>query len=198
MAASTTLRRLTVTTLSVPIFLWSAGAAAVKLKALEKMSKLQGPFVQAEVHLSVLSDAADRALLAGAFGYAFKGGYRYKGWGFYLHIEQDFWVTTELDAKVVQGAVNIGFGVELTYARGFVRSAFALGPSILAFDTALDKAGSTGVFFDLRPVGLRFTVHRYIVIGLDPLTFTMVAPVLDEIPLINIEYRTVVYVEGAF
>lgn len=66
----------------------------------------------------------------------------------------------------------------------------ALGPSILLFSTPLDDAGSVGVFFELRPVGLRWKANQHVALQLDPLSFAVVGPVLDGIPLIQLEYRT--------
>jgi len=175
-----------------------ATAHGVELKALNEEGELNGPFVQVELAASLLSDAAEKALLAGSFGYAVRGGYRWSDWGLFLHVEHNNWLTTELDTEVVNGAINIGLGGDLTYARGFVHTSLALGASILAFNTALDPAGTTGFFMDLHPVGLRWTVHEYLVLGLDPITFSIVAPVLGGIPLIEIQYRTTLFLEGAF
>jgi len=98
----------------------------------------------------------------------------------------------------VQGAVNIGVGGEYTFAGGFCRTSLSFGPSILAFDTVLDDAGAIGFFLDARLLGLRWTPHERIVLGLDPIAFAIVAPVLDGIPLVNVEYKTVFYVETPF
>lgn len=169
-----------------------------ELKALGEDGKLEGPFVAVEGHMSLFSDLVDWALFSGTFGYAVRGGYRWKSLGVFLHVEHNMWLAMEHDKDVVQGAVNVGFGVEYVYARGLVHSSLALGPSILAFDTALDDAGETGLFLDVRPVGLRFDVHELVSIGFDPITFTLVAPILDGIPLIYAQYRTVIYLEVAF
>jgi hypothetical protein len=180
-----------------------AGLLALQVRGAELQAKddngrLTGPFAVVETHASLLSDVTDWSALAGTFGYAFKGGYRWSGWGVFLQLEHNLWLSTEMGKEVVDGAVNIGIGGEFVYADGFVRTSLALGPSILAFDTILDQAGTTGIFLDVRPVGLRWAVHEYLVIGLDPVSFAMVAPVLGGIPLVNIQYRTTVYLEGAF
>jgi hypothetical protein len=175
----------------------STVAGAVEYQSLRD-GKLEGSFVQMELHASLLSDAQDKSLLQGTFGYGFRGGWRWGGWGAFLQVEQNLWLATEQRDEVVYGAVNIGVGGELTYANGFVRTSLAVGPSILAFDTVLDKAGTTGFFFDFRPLGLRWAVHERLVLALDPLTFTVVAPVLSGIPLANVEFRAAFYVETSF
>ena len=152
-------------------------------------------FVRMELHYSVLTDLADRSDLAPAFGYAVKGGYRWGTFGAFVEFEQDFWVATEFDTRVVQGAYNIGVGADFTYFEGRAHSSIGLGPSILAFDTLLDSRGSLGWFFDLRPIGVQWDVHRRVRIGLDPLSFALVAPSLDGIPITQVQYRTTFYLE---
>jgi len=173
-------------------------ASAQEYSSLDENGDLQGGFVQLEGHLSALSDATDRALLAGTFGVGARAGWRWSDWGAFLQIEHNMWLSTELTQEVVQGAVNIGIGGEYTFAEGFCRTSLSLGPSILAFDTVLDDAGAIGFFLDARVLGLRWTPHERIVLGLDPIAFAIVAPVLDGIPLVNVEYKTVFYVETPF
>ena len=167
------------------------------LAGLDEQGRLGGPFLALEGHASLLSDLVDWSYLAGTFGYCVRGGYRWADYGLFASVEQNFWLSTDLKSEVVQGAINIGFGGEIIYGGGLVHTSFALGPSILAFDTILDSAGTTGLFIDFRPLGLRWAVHEHLVIGLDPIAFALVAPVLDRIPLIYAEYRTLLYVEGS-
>ena len=171
---------------------------AARLMAMDEKGKLRGPFVALEGHISLFSDIAESSLVAGTFGYGARGGYRWNSWGLFLAVEHNMWVATEYHAKVVQGAVNVGLGGEFIYADGFVRTSVAAGPSILAYDTVLDDAGNVGLFLEARPLGLRWTVHEYLVIGLDPLNFAVVAPVLSGIPLVYIQYRTMIYLEAVF
>jgi len=155
-------------------------------------------FVRLELHYSILTDLSDRSDLTPAFGYGFKGGYRWGFVGAFLQFEQDFWVATEFDVRVTRGAYNIAVGVDFTYFEGRAHSSVAFGPSILAYDTLLDGRGSVGWFLDVRPVGFQWDVHRFVRLGLDPISFAVVAPSLDGIPLVQIEYRTTFYLETAF
>lgn len=177
-----------------------AGTAAQPEAATAKRNPQEptGPFAQLELHFSALNDAPERSFLNGAFGYGFKGGYRYRGWGVFAFFEQDLWVASEMDMKVVNGVFNYGLGLDVIHGGGYVRTALAFGLSTLAFDTQLDKAGTTGLYVDFHPVGLRYDIHHRFVIGLDPLTFTVVAPQLSGIPLTKIEYRTTLYAEALF
>lgn len=174
------------------VFVCLLAAAAPAPAALPDLS---GPFLHAEGHLSVFSDVADRSLLAGTFGYALRPGWRWGAWGAFFNLEHDLWLATELEKEVVQGAWNVGVGADLVYADGFVHTSLAAGPSILAFDTVLDEAGTVGLFADFRPVGLRWDLAEGWVVALDPIGFSVVAPVLDGIPLVQIAYRTGLFVE---
>ena len=155
-------------------------------------------FVRLELHYSILTELADRSDLVPAFGYALKGGYRWGFVGLFLQFEQDFWVGTENDVRVTQGAYNIAVGVDFTYFEGRAHTSIAVGPSILAFNTPLDSRGSVGWFLDFRPVGFQWDVHRFVRLGLDPISFAVVAPSLDGVPLVQIEYRTTFYLETTF
>ncbi len=187
---------------SILIFLMVLSVAATgnasETKSPDKKDRIGGPFVTVEGHASVLTNVANWSFLAGSFGYAVRGGYRFKNIGIYALFEHNIWVATEFDQEVVQGTFNIGVGAEIIYANGFVRTSLAIGPSILAFDTYLDEAGTTGFFVDFRPVGLRWDVHKYLIVGLDPIAFAFVAPVLDGIPLMYTQYRTILYLEAVF
>ena len=155
-----------------------------------------GPFVAVELHGSVISDIVSTSVLAGAFGYAVRGGYRWSsGWGVFGQLEQNFWYASEHEDALVEGVVNLGAGADFVYADGFVHTSLVVGPSILAFDTLLDDAGTVGFFFELRPVGLRWQVHENVTLDFSPLSFALVAPVLTKIPLIFPQYRTTFSVE---
>jgi hypothetical protein len=156
---------------------------------------LSGPFAQLEGHLSLFSDVVGRSLFAGTFGYSGRGGWRFGQWGAFLQVEHNLWVTSELETEVVTGALNVGLGAEFTFANGVIRSSLALGPSVLLYDTPLDPAGSTGFFVDIRPLGVRFPFMDRFAVGFDPLGFSLVAPVLKGIPLVQLTYRTGLYVE---
>ncbi|MBN1774270.1 MAG: hypothetical protein JXB32_23625 [Deltaproteobacteria bacterium] len=154
------------------------------------------PFVAVELHGSVISDIVSTSVLAGAFGYAVRGGYRWSsGWGVFGQLEQDFWYASEHEDALVEGVVDIGVGADYVYADGFVHTSLVMGPSILAFDTLLDDAGTVGFFFELRPVGLRWRVHGNVTLDFAPISFALVAPVLTRIPLIFPQYRTTFSVE---
>ncbi len=177
----------------------SSAAFAGRLKALDENDQLGGAFAGVEGHFSLFSDITNETILAGTFGYAIRGGYRWSGWGVFGQIEHNMWGTpNQNEETVVRGAVNIGVGAEYTYAEGFMSTSLVLGPSVLAFNTLLDRAGTTGLFVHLRPAGFRWNVHEHLTLVLDPLSFAFVAPVLGGIPLIYTQYRTTFGIEGSF
>ncbi len=196
-------------TAAVPLLailcLWPKGAVradpgptCAETAGTRDVGKPTGPFAQFELHFSTLNDAPERSFLNGAFGWDLRAGYRYQGWGAFAFVEHDLWLASEMGMNVVNGVFNYGAGLDLIHGGGYVRTSLAFGLSTLVYDTALDKAGTTGVFADVHPLGLRYAVHRRVVVGFDPLTFTLVAPQLSGIPLVRIEYRTALYAEAAF
>jgi len=152
-----------------------------------------------ELHGSVFTDSSNsRTAIGDSLGYGMKVGYR---WGFisaFLHAEHNMWVSSEHEIRVVDGAFNIGPGIEINYLHGYLHSSIAFGASILLWDTVLDDAGSTGIFLDFRPLGLRWPLVEYFSINLDPLSFALIVPVLDGFPLVMMEYRTVLSTEFNF
>lgn len=148
-----------------------------------------------EVHGSFLSDVADRSQIQNTFGYGLQVGHRWRRWGVFIRAEQNLWLASELSRDLEMGAANVGAGVDVVYYEGRMRSALSVGASVLLFETAFDEAGRTGFFVDLRPTGFRWPVGRNATIEWDPLTFTLVAPVLSGIPLLMLEYRTALSVE---
>jgi hypothetical protein len=149
-----------------------------------------------ELHLSVLSNLVDQSTINITFGYAGKAGYRWKAdWGLFFQIEHNLWAETELEGNVRQGVLNIGGGPERLFFQRRMRTALGMGPAVLLYNTALDDAGTTGLFVDVRPTGIRWPVGKSFVLVFDPLTFTIVAPVLGGIPLVEIQYRSALALE---
>lgn len=181
----------------MPIALAQADEEAGKT-ASKEAARLDEGFLLGELHYSILTELSERSTIAPAFGYALKGGYRWGRWGLFGQFEHNMWVATELDKEVVLGAFNIGIGFEASYFNGRARTSVAFGPSILAFDTALDERGNVGMFLDIRPIGIKWDIKRHFRLGLDPLSYAMVAPVLDGIALVQIQYRTTFWMEGRF
>jgi hypothetical protein len=148
-----------------------------------------------EAHGTVLSGLSDGPLVGLNVGWAVRAGALAGHWGLFMHVEQSLWQGTEYAAKLEPGTLNAGPGVEYRFAGGVVRSSLSAGVSVLLFDTQLDRRGSVGAFVDLRPVGLRWQLSPGLGIGLDPISFVALAPVLSGLPLIRLQYRTTLVFE---
>ena len=152
-------------------------------------------FVAVEGHFSVLADAPERSFINVTSGYAVRGGYRFGRWGLLAQVERNYWLPTELSNDLKPGALNIGLGVEWFALHDRVRVGITAGPSFLWFDTAFDQKGTVGLFVDLRPAGLRWPLPHQVALVFDPLSFAVVAPVLGDPGILQLEYRTLLGVE---
>lgn len=158
------------------------------------------------VHSAFLSDLIDGSWQGLTFGAELKVGFRgssSRQLGVFLQLDSTFWlgpVVAEGDAgrpfdSVLQGALNVGLGADVRYFDDHLRGAFSAGPSVLLRDNVVDNAGAVGVFIDFRPAGVRVPLRCGGVLVIDPLTFTFLMPDLSRIPLVQIEYRTVLAIE---
>lgn len=158
------------------------------------------------VHSAFLSDVIDGSWQGLTFGAELKVGFRgssSRQLGVFLQLDTTFWlgpVVAEADAgrpfdSVLQGALNVGLGADVRYFDDHLRGAFSAGPSVLLRDNVVDNAGAVGVFIDFRPAGVRVPLRCGGVLVIDPLTFTFLMPDLSRIPLVQIEYRTVLAIE---
>ena len=147
--------------------------------------------IQSELHASVLSDAPDRSTLANTYGWGLRGGYTWGSWMGLLHLEQNRWLSTELDDRTKRGTLNAGVGGAYIYANGFIRTSLVMGTSTLLFDTVFDSSGKTGLFFDLRPIEFHWFPTSWLSLNLTPFSFTFVAPVLETPSIRMVLYRTV-------
>ncbi len=144
-----------------------------------------------ETHGAGFNSGSGGSLLGLSFGGGLRGGFGNERWGLFLHVENDVWGGTNYDAGLVPGVVNIGLGGEHRFADGLIRTAVTFGTSTLVFDTVLDKAGSTGVYLDVRPLGIRWRLGKSpFTLGIDPIGLTFLMPVLSGLPLARIQFRT--------
>ncbi len=156
-----------------------------------------------EGHGSLFNSGSGAALLGLNFGGGLRGGVDLnEHWGVFLHVENDVWGNTGLGGLLHAGVLNYGVGGEFRFAGGLMRTSLTLGASTLLEPTVIDPAGSTGIFVEFRPPGLRWTLARAagatFVLGLDPISFMLEMPVLSGIPLARIQYRTSLCLEVAF
>ncbi len=184
-------RRGTATLVALAIGLATPPAAAEEASTY----RLHAFFAGVEAHGSLLSDAPERSFINATMGYGLRAGYRLGRWGLVAQVERNYWLPTELSHAVVPGALNIGIGAELLAVDGRVRLSATAGPSILWFDATFDGKGTTGLFVDLRPAGLRWRPSRFVAVAFDPLSLAIVAPVLGSPGILQLEYRTLLGAE---
>ncbi|MFN3200477.1 MAG: hypothetical protein ACE366_18910 [Bradymonadia bacterium] len=154
-------------------------------------------FLQGELYTSVLTETDEGARLANAFGGSIKAGRRWGRWGVFGQIEQSAWRSPGVEEGEFElyGALNIGPGGEVLFADGLARTSVAVGLSMLNWSTPTDEAWQKGVFLDVRPGGFRFEIDDRWLINVDPISFTLLMPALDGIPLVEFEYRTTIVAE---
>jgi len=126
------------------------------------------------------------------------GGRRWGAFDAFVVGEANGWTGSRPDGSSdLALTVNLGLGAGVSYAGGFLRTSLAGGVSWLAVPTDVDRAGSAGVFVNLSPVGYRWPLSRSWVLSVQPLSLTVVMPVLTGIPLVEIEFRTSLAMEYA-
>jgi len=160
----------------------------------------QTAFVETSIGASYLGETVGSNDVLGAVSSAVRGGLRGDVWGVHALMEAAFWwvPTGVIDEKALQSSLNIGVGAELLYAGGYVRSSLAFGPSILLQGSEIDESGDVGIFIEFRGAGLRWALSGPYVLVADPLCFSLIAPSLGGIPLVEIEYRSTVALEYVF
>ncbi len=170
----------------------TAQAQDTSLKTKERVN-----YGRAHGGLSFLSEMSSLEAVAGTFGWGLSVGRRWGAWGAFIQMEHNIWVLTEVGGGPFDSVVNFGLGGEVLYYKQYVRSSMALGTSTALFDTILDDFGETGFFLDIRPMGYRVPLDN-LIIELDPLSFIVMVPIIEGIPLVQLSYRSVVSVEVAF
>jgi len=92
----------------------------------------------------------------------------------------------------------VALAVEYLYFDDFVRSAVALGVSVLQYDTVLDDAGTAGFFVEARPAGLRWALPGEFHLTFDALSLAVMNPVVREPQLRKLARRTLLGIETTF
>ena len=158
-------------------------------------SQERSGWVGTKAHVSFLSDRIDRSNINLRLGYALMGGVRWGRFGVFGQIEHDVWVETELAVQLERGVLSLAVGGEYHYAHDRVRASLAVGMSVLLEEQPLDPAPSFGLFGELRPTGLRWSRGRWWTVQLDPIGLAILAPVLREPRLFEIQYRATLTIE---
>ena len=153
-----------------------------------------------ELHGSIFNNDPDRAILGDSIGFGLSLGYRAtQKWTIQLRIENNRWFTSEFSRTIEPGSFNAGVGIARHFFNRRLRSSIMAGTSTLLFDTFFHGAGHTGLYFEARPIGFRFSISDNVWFYHDPWIISIVAPVLFSSPaLIFKQFRTTLGVQYEF
>lgn len=177
------------------MFFWPTPALAALGSPGEAANAATSPFASGLEHRWAVAAQVGGALTLPSLDVAIDGARRWRGFGILAKVDWNRWVNTQKPPMLTRGTLNLGLGGEYWYFDRHVRAALMAGPSILLFRTALNRPGETGVFVDCYPFSLNWRLAGPFYTRFDPLSFHVIAPVLDTIPLVVIEYRTSIALE---
>lgn len=154
-------------------------------------------FVQGEMGVALFGRLVAMENPFNTFAYGARFGVRPGRWDFFLHVEQAFYGSPKLGEELTNSVFNAGLGAGFTYFDGHVRASLSVGPCVLLTSSMINDPGTVGFYVEARATQLRFPVGRIIVV-VDPLTFSLAVPVVVNVSLVHISYRTFVGVEVEF
>ena len=166
--------------LGIAAFFLCAGAAA------SASADVRG-VVAAEVGISLAEPTAVIGI---------EGGIRIDDqWTFLLEADWNPWLQVS-GPLATAGVLNLGVGVEHIYHEGTLRSALFFGSSTLLFESALDQAGTTGVFVELLPISVRLPIDRNVItMRIDPVSMHLLIPAFGVLPMVRYEFRHAISLE---
>ncbi len=162
---------------------------------LDEVVRADRWWVQGHVISSIYD--ARRDVLIGRLSPGVAAGRRFTRWGVFAAVELDQTFDFTLDTRRLD-VMTFGLGGEFLNFIGHVRSSLTLGATVLLSETEIDEAGEVGWFIDLRPGALRWGFGDNLTLEFSPLTFDVIAPVIEGIPLLVFSYMTGVGVEWSF
>lgn len=152
-------------------------------------------YLGVEAHGAGLNDTPNASILDLEFGYSVRFGRRFGRWRFGGVVDRSLWIPLEYQVRVDAGVLNLGGTAEVLLFDDFIRIGVGGGACILLFDAVFDDAGSTGYFGEVRPAGFRWTPIEALAITFDPISVSVLQPVLRDPPLRKIHRRVSVGVE---
>lgn len=118
---------------------------------------------------------------------------------FYLFVfaEYGFFGNPAYGDDISNTLLNTGGGASIQYFDKKMSAMLCLGPSILLTKSFQNNPGTTGIFAEIRPAGFHFQLAK-ISFQIYPITLAWIMPIMQNIPLIYIQYRTAISIGGSF
>lgn len=168
-------------------------------EALEEVDERRHGFaLTIELGGVILSPLVDLEPGSVTVDYAIRLAYEVPDFALVIAVEHALWRAPELGGQAWQHAINVGIGIERYHRSGLLRTMVLVGPSVLARSNDLDDKGKVGLFLDLRPLGFNWRFGDRWALVVDLFHMTLVAPVLQGVPLIDFQFRSTVGVETSF
>ena len=168
------------------------GAPEKKVEVFAPASRSNAPWVGLE--LGGTPYDVRRSEYLARFDAAVQAGHRWESFGVFGHLQYD---QTRVFTQQTPSLrlVNLGIGADWINYLGRLRSSVVVGTSTLLTKTAIDPAGTTGWFADVRPAILRWPFGDVVAVQLTPLSFNVDVPVTQGIPLVLTAYFTLIGIE---
>ena len=101
------------------------------------------------------------------------------------------------DPDVSNDLFSFGAGGSISYFHSRMRTMLLLGATVLLTDSFQNERGTMGFFSELRPAGFEFSFGEFN-LQLYPITLSWLIPVMQNIPLFYVHYRTAISIGGTF
>lgn len=106
-----------------------------------------------------------------------------------VRAEWNPWISIQTRDGIQPGVLNFGAGVEFRYFEQRLATVVMVGASVLLFRSAFDEPGHVGLFLYVQPTVIRVPVGKFH-LRFAPLSMAIVAPSLEAIPLVAVQFRT--------
>ncbi|MBN2341968.1 MAG: hypothetical protein JXX29_03100 [Deltaproteobacteria bacterium] len=117
--------------------------------------------------------------------------------GIFAFMEYSIFTEPSYDDEVSNRLLSFGAGTSFDYFHHRMRAMIQIGATALLTSSFQNEAGEIGMFNEIRPAGFVIPLKR-VNLQIYPITLSWIMPVLENIPLFYIHYRTAVSVGGTF
>lgn len=155
-----------------------------------------GATLIAEASGSNFSEDPNEVRVVRSAAVAFRTQVHHGAWRFGPSIELNGWLTRDLNNEDdPHAALQLGIDGAYLFVDGYVKTQVSAGASVLLDGTENDLQGAVGPYVDVRPATYRLLLTDGLVLGIAPISTTLLLPDPKGIPLVEIQFRAVVSVE---